>query len=66
MISFENVIIDKKRILCILPGSNGKPFSKHETKCALKTTKLVHNIGATLVKSLDQVANYINSLNKSK
>ena len=56
----------EKTVLCILPEANGKTFSKHEAKCALKTAKLVHNNGATVVESLEQVANYVNSLQKSK
>ena len=56
----------EKTVLCILPEANGKVFSKHEAKCALKTAKLVHNNGATVVESLEQVANYVNSLQKSK
>ena len=56
----------EKTVLCILPEANGKVFSKHEAKCALKTAKLVHNNGATVVESLEQVANYVNSLQTSK
>ena len=56
----------EKTVLCILPEANGKAFSKHEYKCALKTAKLVHDNGATVVESLDEVANYINSFNKAK
>ena len=56
----------EKTALCILSEANGKKFTKHEEKCALKTAKLVAQNGVTVLESLDQVAEFLNSRVNSK
>ncbi len=51
----------EKTILCILTEANGKSYTKHEAKCALKTAKLVHANGARVFDNLKDVASYLNS-----
>ena len=58
----------ERTVLCILTEANGKKYSKHEEKCALKTAKLVNNNGVVILDSLESVAKFLNtlSLNKTK
>lgn len=54
----------ERTVLCVLTEANGKTYDKHNEKCALKTAKLVHNNGAKVCQSLDEVALYLNTLEK--
>ena len=56
----------ERTVLCILTEANGRKFSKHEEKCALRTSKLVCENAVVVLDSLEQVAMYLNSLSLSK
>lgn len=68
--SFVEVIDDsnkrpEKTVLCLLTEANGKSFEGHMKKCAVKTATLAAENGANVVTSLEELANYLNSLEKT-
>ena len=50
-----------RTVLLVIPEANGKTFSKHGLKVTLKTAKLVAENGATVVESLDELAEFLNT-----
>ena len=56
----------ERTVLCVLTSANGKTYDRHNEKCALKTMKLVKENGAKICENLEEVAQYLNSLEKSK
>lgn len=56
----------ERTVLCVLEEVDGKTFEKHVKKCALKTMKLVADNGAMVFDNLEDVACYLNSLEKEK
>ena len=51
----------EKTVLCVLTEANGKKYSEHEEKCALKTAKLVASNGVIIVDSLEKGAQVLNT-----
>ena len=67
--SFVEVTDDSNKrpartVLCLLMEANGKRFEGHMEKCALQTAALVSDNGATVVTSLEELADYLNSFEK--
>ena len=69
--SFIEVVDDSNKrpeqtVLCVLESVNGKTFEGHTKKCVLKTMKLVAKNGVVVFDNLEDLANYLNQLNKNK
>ena len=67
--SFVEVTDDSNKrpgrtIFCVLEEANGVAFEGHMKKCALKTMKLVMKNGVATFSNLDELAQYLNSLQK--
>ena len=56
----------ERTVLCVLTEANGTKFEGHTLKCALKTMKLVANNGVFVAENLDQVATYLNSIQRKQ
>ena len=52
----------ERTVLCVLTEANGKKFEGHNSKCVLKTMKLVAKNGVVVVESLEELAAYLNKL----
>ena len=69
--SFVEVTDDSNKrpdrtVLCVLEEANGKKFEGHMKKCVDKTAALVQNNGVIVLRSLEELAYYLNNLQKKK
>jgi len=55
----------EKTLFCVLPIANGKEFDKSQMKGFLMMQKMVAENGATVLQDLGEVANHLNSYQKS-
>lgn len=68
--SFVEVTDDSNKrpeqtVLCVLESANGKAFEGHIKKCVLKTMKLITGNGVKVFDNLDDLAVYMNTLEKT-
>ena len=56
----------ERTIFCVLLEANGKTFDRHTLKCVEKTAQIVAANGVVVFSSLEEVANYLNSLEKQQ
>ncbi len=54
----------ERTVLCVLMEANGKKFEGHMAKCVLKTMKVVAKNGVVVFDNLDDLANYLNNIQK--
>ena len=69
--SFVEVTDDSNKmpegtVLCVLLEANGKKFEGHMEKCAIQTAQLVAENGVPVFSNLEDVAAYLNSLEKKE
>ena len=69
--SFVEAIDDSNKrpdrtVVCILMEQGEKTFEKHIKKCAEKTKQLIAENGAIVLESLEEVANYLNTLKEKQ
>jgi len=55
----------ERTVLCVLQEANGKEFTGHNLKCVLKTMKLVAQNGVYITDNLEELANYLNTYEKT-
>lgn len=56
----------ERTVLLVLMEAGGKRFEGHTKKCVEKTMQLVEENGATVVRSLEELAEYLNSYQSKK
>lgn len=55
-----------RTVVCVLMEQGEKAFEGHMKKCALKTMKLIAKNGVKVVESLEEVADYLNTLKEKQ
>lgn len=55
-----------RTMVCVLMEQGEKQFEGHMKKCALKTMKLIAKNGVKVVESLEEVADYLNTLKEKQ
>ena len=56
----------ERTVFCVLLEANGKTFDKHTLDCVKSTAELVAANGVPVFSSLEEVAAYLNSLDKKQ